>query len=172
MRGTTCRNGFVLLAVCALLIAFAPSAGAQSQAGTGQIVGTVYDSTGATVPKATVKLENKALAINREATAGDEGEYRFILLPPGRYLVIFTHTGFKTYKADVEVTVGSTVTVNVTLAVGEVTQVVEVSATAVVETTVATSDALIGSKAIMDLPINGRRFQDFVTLTPTVQILS
>ena len=172
MRGTAYRNGFVLVAVCALLIAYAPSAGAQSQAGNGQIVGTVYDSTGATVPKATVKLENKALAINREMTAGDEGNYRFILLPPGKYTVIFTHTGFKTYKAEVEVTVGSTVTVNATLAVGEVTQVVEVIGTPGVETTTTVRGTLINEKSISDLPINGRRFHDFVTLTPTVQIES
>ena len=171
MRGRTFWSGIGVAAMFVVLMAMCTtSVNAQSQAGTGQIVGTVYDAQGALVAGATVKLENKALAITREAKAGDEGDYRFILLPPGKYTVIVTATGFKTYKAEVEVTVGAAVTVNATLAVGEITQVVEVSATAAVETTVATEDALISEKAITDLPINGRRFHDFVTLTPTVQI--
>jgi len=172
MRGQTCRSGIVVVAVFAVLLAMAPSVGAQSQAGTGQIVGTVYDSQGALVAGAMVKLENKALAITREAKAGDEGDYRFILLPPGKYTVTFTQAGFKTYKVEVEVAVGAAVTVNATLAVGEVTQVIEVSGTSGVETTTTVSTATINAQAITDLPINGRRFQDFVGLTPTAQVES
>lgn len=164
------RYGIRLLLVTALLCAGSPSVAAQAQAGTGQIVGTVYDSTGALVPQAKVTLKSKDIGLTREDTASDEGQYRFILLPVGFYTVTFNRTGFKTYKADVEVSVGSAVTVNAKLELGEVSQVVEVSATPVVETTVATSGALISTKAIENLPINGRRFQEFATLTPRVQI--
>src|SRR5713226_7255634 len=134
-------------------MSFTPSARAQSQAGSGQVV-----------------LASKALNVNREATTNQEGQYLFVLLPVGHYSVTFTKTGFKTYKVDVEVTVGAAVTVNATLTLGEVSQVVEVTATPLIESTEIRPDATIGVRKIEELPINGRRFQDFATLTPTVQI--
>jgi hypothetical protein len=168
---STRRYAFAALAIFfALIMGFAPSARAQSQAGSGQVVGTTYDSSGSTVPDAKVALASKALGINRETTTNQEGQYLFVLVPIGHYSVTFTKTGFKTYKVDVEVTVGSAVTVNATLALGEVSQVVEVTATPLIESTEIRPDATIGVRKIEELPINGRRFQDFVTLTPTVQI--
>ncbi len=168
---STRRYAFAALAIfVALIMSFTLSARAQSQAGSGQVVGTTYDSSGSTVPDAKVALASKALAISRETMTNQEGQYLFVLVPIGHYSVTFTKTGFKTYKVDVEVTVGAAVTVNATLALGEVSQVVEVTANALIESTQAQPDALIGVRAIEELPINGRRFHDFVTLTPTVQI--
>jgi hypothetical protein len=66
--------------------------------------------------------------------------------------------------------VGAALTVNAKLELGEVSQVVEVTASALIESTQPNPDALIGVRPIQELPINGRRFHDFVTLTPTVQI--
>ncbi len=168
---STRRYAFAALAILvALIMSFTPSARAQSQAGSGQVVGTTYDSSGSTVPDAKVALASKALGINRETTTNQEGQYLFVLVPIGHYNITFTKTGFKTYKVDVEVTVGAAVAVNATLALGEVSQVVEVSATPLIESTEIRPDATIGVRKIEELPINGRRFQDFVTLTPTVQI--
>ena len=160
----------ILLILWLLVFGLARDAAAQAQAGSGQIVGTVYDMTGALVPQAKITLSSKDTGLKREETANDEGQYRFVLLPIGMYNVTFTKSGFKTYKADVEVTVGAAVTVNAKLDLGEVSQVVEVSASSLVESTQPNPDALIGVRAIGELPISGRRFQDFVTLTPTVQI--
>jgi hypothetical protein len=66
--------------------------------------------------------------------------------------------------------VGAALTVNAKLELGEVSQVVEVTASALIESTQPNPDALIGVRAIEELPINGRRFHDFVSLAPTVQI--
>ncbi len=143
---------------------------AQSQAGTGQIVGTVFDPTGAAILGATVTVANKDTGWTREMESNEAGQYRFVLLPPGRYTVTVKKAGFKVSKVEVEVTVGAAPTVDATLIVGDVTQVVEVTATALIQTTTPASDALINSKSIAELPINCRRFHDFVTLTPTVQI--
>jgi outer membrane receptor for ferrienterochelin and colicin len=148
----------------------APVAMAQSQQGTGQIVGTVYDQTGAAVPKAKVTATGKATGLLRETEANDDGQYRIVLLPPGPYTVTVNATGFKQYKTEITVSVGSAITVDPKLQVGAVSEVVEVTATQIIETTAVQSDALINQRSISELPINGRRFQDFVTLTPTVQI--
>jgi hypothetical protein len=159
---------FCLVALCAALIG--SGAAAQSQAGTGTIVGTVYDSSGAVVPGAKVSAQGKATGFTREVASNDAGQYRIILLPPGTYVVTVVQSGFKTNKTEVQVTVGSTVTIDVKLAVGAATETIEVTASVVVETTSSISDALINQRSIAALPINGRRFHDFVTLTPTVQI--
>ena len=160
--------GFCLLALCCACSAI--STAAQSQAGTGTIVGTVYDSSGAVVPNAKVGAQGKGTGLTREVTANSEGQYRIILLPPGAYVLTVAHSGFKTYKGEIEVNVGATPTLDIRLAVGAASETIEVTASVVVETTTSVSDALINERAIDNLPINGRRFHDFVTLTPTVQI--
>ena len=172
MRSTDARWCAIgILAVALVLIpSFAPNARAQAQAGAGQVVGTAYDTSGAVVPQAKVTLDSKATGLHRETIANDEGQYLLSLVPIGTYTVTFSKAGFKTYKADVEVTVGAAVTVNAKLEVGEVTQVVEVTASALIESTQAQPDWLIGVRSIEELPINGRRFHDFATLTPSVQV--
>ena len=154
----------------AVALGVAPKAAAQTEAGAGQVVGTSYDTTGAVVPQAKVTLDSKATGLHRETTTSDEGAYGFFTVPIGRYAVAFSKAGFKMYKVDVEVTVGAAVTVNAKLEVGEVTQVVEVTASALIESTQAQPDWLIGVRPIEELPINGRRFHDFATLTPSTQV--
>lgn len=158
---------------CLALLTFAllpPRLAAQAQGGTGQIVGTVYDASHLPVAEASVTLTGKETGFRREEKTDQEGGYRFALLPVGNYTLTFNHPGMQTYKVDAEVTVGVALTVNAYLQVGAVTQTVEVTATNLIESTTPSPDALLGVRAIEELPINGRRFQDFVTLTPTVQI--
>jgi hypothetical protein len=159
----------VVLCLAVALFALSTVASAQSQ-GTGQIVGTVYDQSGAAMPNAKVIATSKATGLVRDAETNTEGGYRIVLLPPGTYSVEVKQQGFKAFKSEITVNVGAAVTVDARLQVGQVTEVVEVVATAVIETTAVQTDALINQKSIAGLPINGRRFQDFVQLTPTVQI--
>jgi outer membrane receptor for ferrienterochelin and colicin len=161
-------RAFVIVACLAM--AASPAVFSQSQQGTGQIVGTVYDQTGAAVPGAKVSATGKATGLLREVETNEDGGYRIVLLPPGPYTISVVASGFKNYKTEVTVNVGSAITVDPKLQVGAVSEVVEVTATQIIETTAVQSDALINQRSITDLPINGRRFQDFVTLTPTVQI--
>ena len=171
LHARLCAVGILaVVSVPGLSLVLAPNAAAQTEAGAGQVVGTSYDTTGAVVPQAKVTLDSKTTGFHRETLTTDEGTYSFFTVPTGKYAVAFSKTGFKMYKVDVEVTVGAAVTVNARLEVGEVTQVVEVTASALIESTQANPDALIGVRPIEELPINGRRFHDFATLTPTVQV--
>ncbi len=160
----------MLVIVFAFALGLAPKAAAQAEVAAGQVVGTSYDATGAVVPQAKVTLDSKATGFHRETVTNNEGAYAFFPVPIGMYVVAFSKTGFKTYRAEVEVTIGAAATVNAKLEVGEVTQVVEVTASALIESTQAQPDWLIGVRSIEELPINGRRFQDFATLTPSTQI--
>lgn len=140
-----------------------------AQAGSGSITGVVADSSGAIIPNATVKLVNKNTGLEKTANASESGVYTFTSLQPGNYSVSATSGSFAEQKLDVEVQVGRTTDANFTLGASNVSATVEVTAEGV-QTTSSNSDAVLNETAIQNLPINGRRFQDFATLTPTAQI--
>lgn len=140
-----------------------------AQAGTGSITGVVTDANGAVIPNATVKLVSLDRGTELTATASEDGIYNFTTLEPGRYSVAASGGSFAEQKLQVEVQVGRTTTSNFTLGATNVEAQVTVTAEGV-QTTQSNSDAVLSETAIQNLPINGRRFQDFATLTPTAQI--
>jgi len=167
-------NSIRLACVCllfALCFVFgASSTFAQAQANTGQITGAVRDSNGAAVPGAKVKAVNTQTSLERIMTTSEDGIYRFFLLPPGVYNLTAEAGNFsKTEVKDVLVTVGQVADINITMGVSGVQESVTISGGGV-QITAPQADSLVSLEAIQNLPINGRRFQDFVTLTPTAQV--
>ena len=153
-----------------MLIAIAVPLCAQSDANKGQIVGTVYDPVQAVVPNAKVQVQNKATGAVREFTTGPEGQFRAILLDAGSYDVRVDAQGFaqRVYQ-NVTVNVGSAVSLDVTLQLGGAEVEINVADT-FLPVDLPNPTTTIDMTSIEDLPINGRRFQDFATLTPTVQV--
>ena len=92
----------------ALMASLAPIASAQS---TGNIYGTVADESGAVLPGAAIELVGAAGG-NRSTTSGDQGDFRFLNLPNGKYTLRVALQNFATTKRDVTVNTG--VNVNVT----------------------------------------------------------
>lgn len=153
--------GMALLAATAI---------AQSQATAGQISGQVTDPNGAAVANATVKVTNKGTSVTSETTTTDEGLFTLVTLSPGTYTLTVEASGFATMTVEgVIVNVGRTQNVNVNLGAAGVEATVNVTSEAV-QVTRNESDAVLNQTQISTLPINGRRFQDFVTLTPTAQV--
>lgn len=142
---------------------------AQTQGGTGQITGIVSDANGAVVTGATVTLNSKATNQTQTMTTGGDGLYRFVLLQPGNFTVKATAPTFGEQTLDVEVQVGRTTDANFVLGAGGVSAEVQVTADGI-QTTTSNFDSVQNQTAIDNLPINGRRFQDFVTLTPSAQV--
>ena len=140
-----------------------------AQAGTGGITGVVSDSNGAVIPNATVKLVSLDKGTELTTTASEDGIYKFTLLAPGKYSVSASGASFAEQKLEVEVQVGRTTDANFALGATNVAEQVTVTAEGV-QTTQSNSDAVLNETAIQNLPINGRRFQDFVTLTPSAQV--
>lgn len=136
---------------------------------TGSITGIVKDANDAAISNATVKYVNKSTGFEKTTVASEDGIYTFTLLQPGRYAVTANAASFTEQSLDVEVQVGRTTSANFTLGVGDVSAVVDVSAEGV-QTTEIKPDAVLDQTEISNLPINGRRFQDFAILTPTAQI--
>jgi hypothetical protein len=162
-------NFTIKLTVLAMTVAIFAGQMFAQQAGTGQITGVVTDSTGAVVPNATVTLISQATNQTQTATTSSEGVYTFVALQPGLYTVKTTAANFGEQTLNVEVQVGRATDANFALGAGNVNAEVTVTAEGV-QTTQSNSDAVITSTAIENLPINGRRFQDFATLTPTAQV--
>jgi len=142
---------------------------AQSQGSTGSITGVVTDSTGAVVPSATITLTSTASNSSQTVQTSSEGFYRFVLLQPGTYKVKASAANFADSNLDVTVQVGRTTDANFVLGIQGVDAEVEVTAEGV-QTTTSNFDAVQNETAIQTLPINGRRFQDFVTLSPAAQV--
>ena len=143
---------------------------AQSQATTGNIEGRVVDQNGAVVANASVTATNQDTGFGKTSASDSDGNFIFVLLPPGKYKVETSAQGFsKATYANVVVTVGSKISLQVDLKVSGQTNVVDVLAEGVaVETTRSSVSTTVDEKAIDNLPVNGRSFLDFATLTPGV----
>ena len=137
---------------------------------TGQINGSVADSSGALLPGVTIEATNTATGAIRTAATGTDGLYTIPLLPPGDYTVKATLQGFRAAQRDgVRVTVTETARVAFQLEVGQLSETITVIAEAtLVETSNATHGIVIDEQKIVELPLNGRNFTQLGTLIPGV----
>jgi len=160
-----CFTSLGLILLCAL------PALAQSQASSGQIVGTVKNPNGELVPGATVTVTNPATGLTRTTTTNDQGGFSAVNLPSGEYTIDVEAPGFGRFsQTGYKVEVGSAVNADIILSIQGVSEQVLVSAGSAVETTQIQTTTNINDTSISQLPINGRRFQDFVLSTPTAQV--
>src|SRR5208282_6156217 len=164
------RARTALLSILVLALLFTCAYPAFAQVNTAQLNGTVRDESGGAVGKAAVSLRDTNT--NRLYTTGtnDSGFYVFPNLPPGRYELKVSFTGFSNYtQTGFALTVGQTATVDITLKVatkGE--QIIVTSEAPVIEPTRTEISQVIDTKQIDSLPISGRLFTDFALLTPGV----
>ncbi|HLN97103.1 MAG TPA: TonB-dependent receptor [Pyrinomonadaceae bacterium] len=167
---TTSSFPWTFFVLIVFLLTCALSAQAQSQATTGNIEGRVLDPKDAALPGASVTATNQQTGLEKTATADEQGVFSITFLSPGLYTVRANAGGFsQTEVRDVVVTVGGKTPLDVRLSVGGATGTVTVSSEApVVETNLSSVSTTINSRAIENLPVNGRNYLDFATLTPGV----
>jgi len=152
----------------ALAVLVLVGVGAYAQTFRGAINGTVSDPSGAVVTGADVKATEIATGIAHSMLTTSSGEFAFQDLPVGAYRVTVTQRGFQqTNVENVNVTAGNVYTVPVTLTVGRETTAVEVSAAALeVDTTTSTQSDTITTRALQDIPLNGRDFSQLIAVAP------
>jgi hypothetical protein len=142
-----------------------------AQAETGQITGTVVDSTGGAIPKASVTIRNIDSGAIRTTVGSGEGSYTVTNLQPGNYEVSVTAPGFTTSRQNVIVTVGAKLGVDAKLAVGTASTTVEVSEVAAeikVNTETQTLSQVIDTKSLTELPTVTRNPYDLIVTAGTV----
>jgi hypothetical protein len=160
-----------VLALTLSALALAAGAYAQATAGLGSVSGTVRDASGAVVPGATVVVSNEAKGIKRSMTSTEAGVFAApALVPASGYSILVTKQGFNSYEIkNFEILVGQNVDFKVAMVVGAATSKVDVTAEApLVEDTKSGVTATVNGDQIENLPINGRRVDSFVLLTPAV----
>ncbi|MGE5233274.1 MAG: TonB-dependent receptor [Acidobacteriota bacterium] len=159
------------LALLVVVLAVLPSpACAQSQSAGGAISGTVSDASGAVLPGVTVTIKNQATGLLRTMETDAKGNYRALLLPIGTYEVSAALQGFSTVRrTDVAVGIGQEIAVDLALQLATQAETITVTAEApIIETTRSAQASNVGTRAIGNLPVNGRNFIDFVLTTPGV----
>ena len=168
-------QGRLALWLLSLVVVLSPLwtsvASAQDLAGQGALRGTVVDGSGALVPNAAIVLRNASIGLTRNLQASSGGVFEATSLPPAvGYTLTITAAGFAGYTAkDIVVHVGEIVTVPIALSVSGAAETVSVEAAPeVLDTTRSGVSALVSQQEINDLPINGRRVDQFVLLTPGV----
>src|SRR5690349_11931473 len=151
------------VAIVALL-----AAAIYAQVNSATLLGTVKDSSGASVPSATITVRNLETGLERTAKTDAAGNYTVPNLQVGHYQVSVTAPGFKTATVpSIELQVAQMATANVILEVGQVSEHMTVSAEAPMMNTVSsTVSEVVDTRAVENMPLNGRAFWQLTQLTP------
>jgi hypothetical protein len=156
----------VLIFSCAV-VSLAGATG-WAQGTTGQLTGTVLDPNGAVVQGATVTARNRDTGLERQVTTGEDGAFSIQLLPPGLYRVEATGQGFSAAVVEeVRVSITQTATLNISLTVAGNASTVTVTADPpTVQLESSQVGRVIDDRAISQLPLPTRNFQQLLTLSP------
>ena len=151
-------------------ICFLVSLSAFGQFETATLTGVVSDPAGAVVSNVSVKVANRATNVEAAVLTDEEGRYSFTALRPGTYNLTVSAPGFKQYlSSDLILQVNQSARVDVQLTVGQVSERVEVSAfTPMLETETSGRGAVIDQTKIVELPLNGRDYNQLALLSPGV----
>src|SRR5262245_28453674 len=126
----------------------------------GDLKGTITDSTNAVVVGAAVTVVNIDTGVERRTTSDGMGAYRFLVLPSGTYELKVEAEGFTAYtRRPIQVTVGQSVIIEAQLQPAGITQEIVVQEDIpLLETTRIQQSDTITEERIQNLPINERKF--------------
>jgi hypothetical protein len=152
---------FLILAIASTSV-FAQSANTSLR-------GVIKDPTGALVPDAKINLVDNATGLSHSAQTNASGEYQFTQIPPAKYTITVTATGFGAQTKAAELLVDQPATINFVLSVTTTQEILNVTAEA---QTLNTTDASIGNSTnnatIQALPSETRNVPDLLSLQPGV----
>ena len=156
------------LAVCSVLILLASFfLTAQNVVLTGSLGGRVTDASGAIVPGASVVVRSLTTGVQQSAQTNHAGLYRLPVVMPGAYSITASLKGFRDVQVLVRVLVGNTTSQDIKLQVGASADTVKVIGTApLLRPEESSASTVLDRSLIEDLPLNGRKYTDFMVLTP------
>jgi hypothetical protein len=161
---------YTIAALLLMALAVSPR-NAFAQGGvTATLSGTVFDSSGAVVPGATITAKNKATASTSTAISGADGLFTIPALEPGEYKVTVAMKGFATASLeDIRLNAGVPTNIKPTLTPGGVAETVVVEAAGeILKTTQTNVSTTITQQQIVGLPTQGRAAFDLVGFLPGV----
>jgi len=175
LRNSLCGNlRFVkfALVLAALFVIVLTSGPVYPQGDTGRILGVVADQSGGYVANAKVTITDVARGVSETLTADSDGAYVAINLLPGTYTVRAEFKGFKTFeRKNILLEVGKDVRVDAVLQPGSTNETIVITEQVpMVDTTSTTLGGTISNEIINDLPLNGRNYQNLISLRPGTSI--
>ena len=153
----------LLLILCASTVAIAQSPDAT-------ISGLVLDPSGKVIIDAGIEILNESTGVIYSGKTNGAGIYTVSILPPGQYRIQVSKIGFKSLiKPGIVLNVQSAMVLNFTLPLGATSETVTVDAGASqINTTDASVSTVIDRQFVSNIPLNGRSFQDLISMTPGV----
>jgi hypothetical protein len=150
-----------------LILSISPSLFGQAVNAT--LLGTITDSTGATVPGAKVTATEVTTALIHESVTNNSGNYTFPDMPPGKYSVTAESKGFKkdTHQ-NIDLLSNSSTRVDIEMVTGSVSETVLVTtAPPLLQTDRADISTKIEARQVADMPVGtNRNFQTLLNLVP------
>ncbi|MGH9446188.1 MAG: carboxypeptidase regulatory-like domain-containing protein, partial [Terriglobia bacterium] len=134
------------------------------------ISGAVRDTTGAALANVRVTATNMETGVWRVTVTNQRGEYDFLSLPVGRYEIRMEKQGFRQeIREGITVAVGQQVMVNAAVPLGQTRQRLKVTGgTPLLSLTTRQVSGLVGQREISSLPLNGRSYDELLTLNPGI----
>jgi Carboxypeptidase regulatory-like domain/TonB-dependent Receptor Plug Domain len=135
-----------------------------------QIQGQVSDSSGAVIPKATVRVVNQLTGTERKGVTNGSGQYSVPALEPSIYKIFVQAPGFSTaMSTPITLNVAQNAVLDFKMQVGSENQSVTVDGNGLqINTVDASVSTVIDRKFVENMPLNGRSFQDLISMTPGV----
>ncbi len=164
------RKSFVILSLLsALLILALP---AFPQGNTGRMLGTVTDQSGGYVAGAPVTVTDVARGVTQNLITDSDGAYVALNLVAGTYSVRVEVKGFKVFeRKNIQIEVGKDLRVDVVLQTGSTSETITITEEVpMVDTTSTTLGGTISNMTINEIPLNGRNYQNLLTLRPGTTI--
>jgi hypothetical protein len=160
---------FVLLGAT-LVAGTSATAFAQSQSINGTIRGRVADTTGATIPVATVTVTNTDVGYNKTVTTDDEGLFVLLNLPLGTYKITVAKSGFSSVDyQSIVLNAGKELTLDPVLKVGGTTTEIEVAAeSGGIDPSTLNLQRTLDAREIQNLPLTSRNPYNFILFQPGV----
>ncbi|HEX3968680.1 MAG TPA: carboxypeptidase regulatory-like domain-containing protein [Edaphobacter sp.] len=156
-----------IVSLLALTLVFSPSL--FGQAVTATLLGTITDSSGATVAGAKVTATEVTTGLIHESVTNESGNFTFPNLEPGKYSVTAEGKGFKKEtQQNIDLLSNSSTRVDVAMVTGSVSETVLVTtAPPLLQTDRADISMKIEAKQLADVPIGtNRNFQSLLNLVP------
>jgi len=142
------------------------------QGNTGRILGTVTDQSGGYVAGAPVAVTDVARGVTQNLVTDSDGAYVALNLVAGTYSVRVEVKGFKVFeRKNIQIEVGKDLRVDVVLQPGSATETITITEEVpMVDTTSTTLGGTISNMTINEIPLNGRNYQNLLTLRPGTTI--
>lgn len=159
----------VVVTAALFLLISVPAALAQTAA-TGTISGTVTDSSGAQIPNASVTITDTDTGAVHKLTSNSDGNFTLPFLQSGHYEVSVAASNFTGVNhKNLQLTVGQILTINSAMPAAGASETVEVTAEEpLIDTQKTDASQTVTQDYVGNLPVNGRRWDNFVLLTPNV----